>query len=390
MTTLRDTFQAHYDTAPDLLVRAPGRVNLIGEHTDYNGGFVLPAAIDREITIAATGRADDRVRVYAQNYGESVEFRITDSGVAEALAARHWSSYTRGAVAWLAAQGGPITGADLVITSDLPTGGTGLSTSAALLVGLLYTFGTLAGETPPRAWLASAAQAVENEQIGVPVGPMDPLIIAHARAGHALLIDCRSLEIKAVPLHFADAGVSLAVVHSGVSRGLAGSEYVVRRRQCEEATAQLAALLPGMSIRSLRDVTPEMLNRVEGKLDPLIFRRARHVVTENWRVLESVWALNAANVEALGRFMNASHASLRDDYEVSSPELDLLVGLSQAQPYVWGARLTGAGFGGATVHLVQTTALDDFTRDVVDAYAAQSGRTPRLYVTQAVNGVSTL
>jgi galactokinase len=390
MTTLRDTFQAHYGTAPDLLVRAPGRVNLIGEHTDYNGGFVLPAAIDREITIAATGRADDRVRVFAQNYGERVEFAIPDTGVQEALAAHHWSSYTRGAVAWLAAQGGPITGADLVITSDLPTGGTGLSTSAALLVGLLYTFGTLAGETPPRAWLASAAQAVENEEIGVPVGPMDPLIIAHGRAGHALLIDCRSLEIKAVPLHFADAGVSLAVVHSGVSRGLAGSEYVVRRRQCEEATARLAALLPGMSIRSLRDVTPEMLNRVEGKLDPLIFRRARHVVTENWRVLESVWALNAANVEALGRFMNASHASLRDDYEVSSPELDRLVGLSQAQPYVWGARLTGAGFGGATVHLVRSDALDAFTRDVVDAYAAQGGRTPRLYITQAVNVVSTL
>jgi galactokinase len=390
MTTLRETFAARFGAPPDVLVRAPARVNLIGEHTDYNEGFVFPAAIDREITIAAAARPDNRVRVYAESYGDQAEFTVDDPQVAAALAAHDWSAYARGAVAWLREQGGPLIGADLAIRSALPGGGTGLSSSAALLVGLLYTFGALTGEVPPRDWLAAAAQAVENGPLGVPVGPMDPLIIAQGRAGHALFIDCRSLEAKAVPLHLEAAGVSLAVVHSGVARGLAGSEYAVRRRQCEEAVAVLAGLLPGLSIRALRDVTPEMLRQVGDRLDPLLLRRARHVVTENWRVLESVWALNAANVEALGRFMNESHASLRDDYAVSSPELDLLVGLSQAQPYVWGARLTGAGFGGATIHLVQTDFLPAFERDVVTAYAARSGRTPRLYITRAVDGVSTL
>lgn len=388
MTTLRQLFRDHYGSDPDLCVRAPGRVNLIGDHTDYNGGFVLPAAIDPGITVAAEGRADEHVRVYTPQYGEQVEFEIGAPGVAEALAAHHWSAPARAVVAWLAAGGGPLTGADLLIASDLPADGSGLGTATALLVGLLTTFGTLAGETPPRAWLAAAAQAVENEQIGVPGGPVDPLIIAQGRAGQALLIDCRSLEIKAVPLHLAEAGVSLVVVHSGTSGGLSDAEFALRRRQCMEATSRLTAFLPGMGIRSLRDVSPEMLYRVEGKLDPLIFRRARHVVTENWRVLESVWALNVANLEALGRFMNASHASLRDGYEVSSPELDLLVGLSQAQPYVWGARLTGSG--GATVHLVQTDALAAFTHDVVEAYASQSGHTQRLTITQAVNGASLL
>ena len=387
MTDIRSAFRRRYDAPAAVVVRAPGRVNLIGEHTDYNGGFVLPAAIDRGLTIAAAPRADDRVRVVAEAYDGEADFPLSEPGVAAALATGDWSAYTRGAVAWLAARGGPLSGADLLITSDLPAGGTGLSTSAALVVGLLYTFGALAGVPPPRDWLAAAAQAVENETLGVPVGPMDPMVIAHGRARHALMIDCRSLEIRPVPLPLDAAGVSLVVVHSGVARGLAGSEYAVRRRQCEEATAALARLLPGHVIRSLRDIRLDMLRPVARRLDPLLLARARHVITEDWRVVLSVWALNAGNVRALGRCMNESHASLRDDYAVSSPELDLLVGLSQAQPYVWGARLTGAGFGGATVHLVETAALDAFTRDVVAPYAVRSGRTPRVYVTRATDGV---
>ena len=360
---------------PASVVRAPGRVNLIGEHTDYNEGFVLPIAIDLGITIALTPTDDRRVTIRLSETGETDGFSVDAIGPWTG----GWIDYVAG-TAWAMAEAAlPVRGFRGVLTSDLPQAA-GLSSSAALeLASALALSG---GAEPPtdRMTLARIAQRAENEYVGVACGLMDQFASANGVAGSALLLDCRSLDHRPVPLPLDD--VALVVAHSGSTRRLEQSAYNERRAQCDAAVAAVAARNTG--VRSLRDVTPEMLDAAG--LEPVLERRARHVVGENGRVLDTVAAFEAGDLAAVGRLFDASHESLRDLYEVSSPELDVLVEIAHATPGVLGSRLTGAGFGGCTVTLVRRGSIERLRDDILDRYPARTGLTPRVFEVRPWNG----
>jgi galactokinase len=372
---VRDAFADRFGEAPPTLVRAPGRVNLIGEHTDYNDGFVLPIAIDRDIWIALRARLDGRVQVYSLDYGASAEF---DTG---ALVRHHagegWVSYLEG-VAWALQQDGrALRGWDGVIGGDVPRGA-GLSSSAALELAAQRAFGAVNELDWRPAAAARLGQKVENQWIGVNSGIMDQTVVAAGRAGHALLIDCRSLEIEYVPLPETTAVV---VLDTATRRGLVDSAYNERRRQCEQAAAFFG-------VRALRDVDVGVFDARASELDPVSRRRARHVVTENARTLEAAAALRAGRVDRFGELMNASHASLRDDFQVTNEALDVMVELAQARPECFGARMTGAGFGGCAVALVEAARAEDFIRHVAGAYREATGFAPQGYVCRAAEGAT--
>lgn len=376
-------FAAAFGRPSTLAVRAPGRVNLIGEHTDYNEGFVLPMAIDFQVVCLAAPRADRQVHLYSREYGESSTFTLDDP---QPAATQRWRNYVQG-MAWALEQGGArLTGMDVLITGDVPQGA-GLSSSAALEMATGFAFLTLAGVPIDRVALALAGQQAENRFLGVQTGIMDQYISALAQAETALCIDCRALTATPVPLPLAAADVAVVVVESGVQRGLVDSEYNARRRECEEGVRLLADLLPGRSIRALRDVQPGDLAQVGAALPPLILQRVRHVVTEDARVLASVEALHAGDLPRFGRLMLDSHASMRDDYAITVPAIDRLIALSAAYPGVLGARMTGGGFGGSTVHLVARPALAGFATGVVATYEAETGLTAPFYVCTATGGV---
>jgi galactokinase len=290
-------------------------------------------------------------------------------------------------VAWALRQvGAEIGGVDLAIAGDVPQGA-GLSSSAALEVAVAGAFRS-AFELPiDDVALARLCQRAENEYVGVQSGIMDQMAATLSRAGHALLVDCRTLAYEHVPLRLADHGLALAIVDSGVRRELADSAYNQRRRECEEGLAALRDHLGNPARRSLRDVTMAELESVPDVDRRVPLRRARHVVSEIGRVAAAVEALRSDDFGALGELMQESHRSLREDFEVSTPELDLLAGLATAQPYVLGARLTGAGFGGCTVNIVQADAIESFGRDVVDAYRARTGAAAEVYVSDACDGL---
>ena len=372
-------FVSRFNHAPALIVRAPGRVNLIGEHTDYNDGFVLPAAIDRATFIAASPRTDNRVRVLAADLNEEDEFGIDQI---ERSGMRPWSNYIRGMIKSLLAAGHVINGADMVVASSVPRGA-GLSSSAALEVATGYVFQLFHNLNILGEELALMAQATENHFVGVNCGIMDQFIVTLGQANHALLIDCRDLNYQAVPL---PTGVSVVICDSHIERTLAGSAYNQRRAECDQAVEILKQQLPG--IKALRDVTSAQLNEYGHLLPPVVRQRARHVISENERVVAGVTTLQAGNVAEFGRLMNASHASLRDDYAVSIPEMDALVASAQRVSGCYGSRLTGAGFGGCTVSLVANEAVDRFRHEVAAAYLASTGRSATIYVTQAADGVS--
>ncbi len=378
---LRQAFEQRFGRAPEVLVRAPGRVNLIGEHTDYNDGFVLPAAIDRDVLLAAARRADDRIRLWAMDLDDEDEFPLS---AIERSEAKPWSNYQRGVAAMLQARGYRLVGANVAFSSNVPIGA-GLSSSAAVEVAAAFGFLTLSGQTMDRAQMALACQQAEHEYAGVPCGIMDQFISALGQAGHALLIDCRDLSYRHVPV---PAGVRIVVADTGVRRALAGSEYRVRRAQCEEAVRLLQPVLPG--IRALRDVRVEDLQQHGHRLPDVVLRRARHVVSENQRVLDTVAALEQGDLARVGELLIASHESLRDDYEVSSPELDAMVEAALAAPGCLGARLTGAGFGGCTVSLVTEASVEEFVGQLADVYRERTGREATVYVTRASDGVGTL
>ena len=363
----------------EVLWRAPGRVNLIGEHTDYNDGFVLPVAIEAGIELAARPRADREVRLHAADLGETVAFSL-----AEPLRRdpdHPWSDYVRGVLWALGRAGIALPGMDVAFGGDLPRGA-GLSSSAAIEVATALAVRALSGfEMGPGA-VARLCQEAENEFVGVRCGIMDPLASLQATAGHALFLDCRSLAVEQVPLALGDH--VLAVCQSGVSHALAGSEYNARRRECAAGVEVLRARFP--AIRSLRDATLAEVEACRADLDPVVFRRCRHVVTENARVLEAVAALREGDLARLGRLMDASHASLRDDFQVSCPEVDLLVDLARGTPGVLGARITGGGFGGSTVNLVARGALEAFRARVGDEYRRRTGIESRLFTTAAGAG----
>jgi galactokinase len=346
-------------------------VNLIGEHTDYNGGFVLPVAIDRTVAVAAARGEGKRVRVY------STEFDARDEWPVDAprlTGRREWRDYVRGVVWALLDAGYELRGADIAIAGDVPLGA-GLSSSAALEVAVAGALCAVSRIEVEPERLALLCQKAENQFVGVQCGIMDQLAAACSRAGDALLIDCRSLEMDHIPL---PDHAAIVVVDSKVPRRLGETAYNERREQCEEAAQALG-------VESLRDAG---LDEVDGLPEPLR-RRARHVVSENQRVLQVVEALRSADLRRVGVAMYESHASLRDDFEVSTPELDLLVELASRPDGVVGARLTGAGFGGCTVNLVQRDAVERFEASVVEPYRAKSGFAAKMFVCRAVDGLRT-
>ncbi len=361
------------------MVRAPGRVNLIGEHTDYNGGYVLPVAIERETVMAGATRDDRTVRVAALDLDCMASFGL--DSLERSTGDESWVNYIKGVAAVLESQGRRLCGMDVVIAGDIPIG-SGLSSSAALEVAAARLWSELDALEMEPVQLALAAQQAENEFVGMHCGIMDQMASVLGREGHAVFLDCGTLEHRLVPLPSQRARI--VICDSGVRRELTASEYNRRREQCEQAVEALRRLLPG--IRTLRDVDTEALVSVQGVLDPLLFLRARHVVSENKRVLDSVEALQQDDLDCFGRLMNASHDSLRDDYEVSCRELDILVEAARGVPGVLGSRLTGAGFGGCTVSLVEDPAVQGFKEDVASHYRRETGRDIEVIVTGAAEG----
>ena len=375
--TIGESFQEIYGSPPEAVVHAPGRVNLIGEHTDYNDGFVLPAAIDRTIAYAGRRRADRRVRLYATDFRAQVEFGLDDI---QSDRENSWSNFVRGVTKFLGADGHRLTGADVVFGGDVPRGA-GLSSSAAVEVGAARLWDKLLELELDPIYLIKLARRAENDFVGVPCGIMDQFIVTLGRRDHALFLDCRDLSFRHLPL---PAGVKMVICNSGVKRHLAQSAYKDRLIECRAAVAKLAST--GCPVQSLRDVQPSDLARARGTLGELLWRRAHHVVSENQRVLQAVKTLEAGDLDSFGELMNESHQSLRDDYEVSSLPLDTLVELALAQPGVLGARMTGAGFGGCTVNLVRFEAAESFAGAVASAYEEAWHLKPEIYICQASDG----
>ncbi len=345
--------------------RAPGRVNLIGEHTDYNDGFVMPAALEFATLVAAAPRADRRLRVYSMIMDESREFDLD----APSAGGRHeWSDYVFGVAVMLEKGGRRLSGSDLVVFTDVPLG-SGLSSSAALEVSVAHALVTAAGLPFEPIEIAKVCQRAENDYVGMRCGIMDQYVSACGLAGNALLIDCRSLESRNVPIA---PNLRLLIANSNVRHQHAGGEYNARREACEEGVRLLRPYLG--PIAALRDVTPADLERHRRVLPELVYRRCRHIVTENARVLEAERALRAGDFAACGAAMNASHASMRDDFEITCPEIDFLAGLVQGEPGVYGSRMTGGGFGGCTVSLIEKDAVERVSRHILEAYPVGAGR----------------
>jgi len=374
---IEQSFQAIYGTTPEVVLRAPGRVNLIGEHTDYNDGFVLPAAIDRTIDFAGRKRTDRVVRVNSLDFGAGVEFSLDDI---QKDSKNPWSNYIRGVSKYLEEDGYRLSGADIAFGGNVPREA-GLSSSAAVEVGTAAFWKNLLHLEVDPVYLVKLARKAENQFVGVPCGIMDQFISALGQENHALFLDCRDLTFRQVPLR---GDVKIVVCNSGVRRALAQSEYKVRLEQCRQAVAQIAST--GRAVKSLRDVTAADLEAARGVLSEVLFRRARHVVSENGRVLEAVRVLEGGDLERFGELMNASHVSLRDDYEVSSKELDILVELAWKQPGVLGARMTGAGFGGCTVNLVHQEAARAFADAVRRGYQDALDLKAEIYICKASQG----
>jgi galactokinase len=358
--------------------RAPGRVNLIGEHTDYNEGFVLPAAIGFSCWVAIAPRDDRKLALYSENFDEFVEANLDNLKV---RATGKWADYPLG-VAWALEQAGyRLCGANLYIVGEAPLGA-GLSSSAALEVSVGFGLMDMAQHFIALKELALLCQRAENEFVGARCGIMDQFVSCHGRAGSAMLLDCRSLDFQLLPL---PPKVHLVICNTMVKHELGSSEYNIRRNECEEGVRQLTKALPG--IRSLRDVSLADLEDHRGLLSDLIYRRCRHVVTENARTRWAAAALESGEIAALRSLMADSHRSLRDDYEVSCHELDIMVQLAMQQPGVLGARMTGGGFGGCTINLVNATESDQFCQRVAEGYQVATGRLPDIYVCEASQGV---
>ena len=365
------------DRAAARIVRAPGRVNLIGEHTDYNDGFVLPAAIGLGIAIAYVPTGDRRIELVLAATGERATIDLDAIGER----AGTWVDYVAGTAWALAAAGVPLTGFRGALASDLPTGA-GLSSSAALE---LVTAWALAGSGPPALEpldLARICQTAENRFVGVQSGLMDQFASACGVAGSALFLDCRTLEHRTVPI---PDGLRLVVCHSGVTHHHGGGEYNTRREECDRAVAALSAL-EGRPLTALRDVDADMLRRWGARLDPVERRRAEHIVGENARVLETEAAMRSADLPAIGRLFAESHASMRDLFEITTPEMDTLVEIAVAVPGVVGARMTGGGFGGCTVNLVHPDGIAALRMAVETEYASRTGKTPRVWEVEAADG----
>jgi galactokinase len=357
---------------------APGRVNLIGEHTDYNDGFVLPMAIDYGVFVTGVGRDDRLVKARSINFDEAIEF---DLDAQRQPRRGTWSVYLEGMARVLESKGLRLRGAELEIESTVPIGG-GLSSSTALELSFALAMLSLAELEFDKLQLALAAQQADHTYVGTRGGLMDQLASLFGRRSHALLIDCRSLGVTQIPIDATNFEV--AICDTRMKHNLASSEYNMRRAECEQGVKVLREYLP--DIRALRDVSVTEFQAHQDALPEVVKRRCRHVITENERTLASAEALTGGDFETLGRFMLASHLSLRDDYEVSCPELDLLVEIASSIEGVAGARMTGGGFGGCTVNLVNRAVLERFQGIVTHKYEAATGIAPVIYFSTAGDG----
>jgi galactokinase len=370
---VRQAFEVRYDDSPAWVVRAPGRVNLIGEHTDYNQGFVLPMAIDREIWIALRPHDDREVRLWSQHFESEARFEL-DRFEAQL---KGWAGYVQGLAREMAAAGMALAGWEGVIESDLPIGA-GLSSSAALTLAA----GRAHAQASELAWdpvaMAKLAQQAENKWVGVQTGIMDQFASALGKKGHALLIDCQSLEERPVLL---PREVAVVVLDTGTRRDLVDTAYNQRRRECE-------AVAEHFGLASLRELDPGVLEAAVRELPEVLYRRARHVLTENARVLAAVDSLEFGSTRSLGKLMSASHRSLRDDFEVSSVALEAIVNCALQQEACLGARLTGAGFAGCAIALVQADGVGAFSQALRDCYHQSAGLEPQIIVCEAAPGVS--
>jgi galactokinase len=370
---VRRAFAERFGRPPEGVWAAPARVNLVGEHTDYNDGFVLPLAIDRRVTVAAARRADDLLRLVSLDKGEE-RLRLAD---VRPGAVHGWAAYAAGPLWALARDGVEVGGLDLVLGSDVPIG-SGLSSSAAVECAVLLAARDLYGGPDDLARLASIAQRAENDVVGVPCGIMDQMAALACTAAHVLLLDCRSLEADQVPFAPADAGLALLIVDTRVSHALADGGYAERRAACERAARVLG-------VRALRDATQADLDAAHDRLGEGPYRRARHVVGENARVLAVVELLRRGRPDTIGDALNASHASLRDDYQVSAPELDTAVEAALGAGAL-GARMTGAGFGGCALALVPADAVADVVKAVTAGFAERGFREPGIFAVEPADG----
>ena len=378
------TFGAGHSTERVHVVRAPGRVNLIGEHTDYNDGFVFPMAIEPEVRVVCRARGDGRVRLASTLFpGQVSEFSVQEPIRPGPRGA--WDNYVKGVAAELVAAGITLVGMDALLANTLPPGG-GLSSSAAVEVATALSLLTLAGMEVNRDRIALLCQKAEHEFAGVPVGIMDQTIVAAGRANHAMLLDCRDQSKQFIPLDSRD--VRVVVVNSMVKHELTGGEYAERRRQCEEGVAHFKTLNP--SVRALRDVMPNEVENAKGKLSDVVFRRCRHVVGENNRTTRAASALHNRNYEEFGKLMVQSHESLKGDYEVSTPELDFLAAEAVKVKGVYGARMTGGGFGGCIVAFAQPRSVEPLTERLKQQYPAKFRKEPTIFATAATAGASVI
>jgi galactokinase len=361
------------------IFRAPGRINLIGEHTDYNDGFVMPAAIDFATWVVAERRADRKVVAHSLAFDSSAEFEL---GWPLPNTAPPWSRLVWAVGSALEKRGEALHGANLLIEGNVPMGA-GLSSSASMEVALALCLAALSDQSISSKELALIAQSAEIESTGARVGIMDQFVSVHGEKGKVLLLDCRSLDYQSEPL---PSDLELVICNTMIKHSIAGSEYNQRRAECEQGVKILQNFIP--DIRALRDVSLAQLREFQSSLPEVVFRRCRHVISENERVQTMAGALNDGDERRIGELMHVSHQSLRDDYEVSCPELDIMVEAASKAPGVVGARMTGGGFGGCTVNLVRRGRTQEFTEFVANAYRGATGIAPEIFVTATADGAA--
>ena len=374
---IREQFIRKYNKEP-LIVSAPGRVNLIGEHTDYNEGFVLPGAIDKRINVAMAQNETDTINVFAEDFNESFSFPLNDI-----KPSKGWTTYILGVTHQILEKGKSLHGVDVWIDGNVPVGG-GMSSSAALCSGYGFALNEMFNLGFSRLDLAYIGQKTEHNFAGVKVGIMDQFASLHGKKGHLMKLDCRSMEYEYIPFDFPD--YKIVMVNSMVSHSLASSEYNVRRQQCEEGVAILKK--HHQRIHSLRDVTMEMLERHKQEIPEIVFRRCRYVITEKDRLLHGCDALQRHDLETFGELMYTTHQGLSKDYEVSCPELDFLAETAKPMQEVSGTRMMGGGFGGCTINIVDDKKVDAFKEKIQKAYKDRFGKTPDVYITQIEDGVN--
>lgn len=370
-------FRKLYSTEPRVF-RAPGRVNLIGEHTDYNDGFVFPMAIDRYTYVLISNRNDNILNINSDTYKESISINLNDANPK-----KHWSDYVVGVASILKQNGFQVNGANIYIYSDVPLGA-GLSSSAAIEVSTAYAFITINNFEIDNLTLAKYCQKAENDFVGMKCGIMDQFVSIHGKENYALFLDCRSLNYELVPIDSTKSDI--VVCNTMVKHELGATEYNKRRKECELGVNALKEKY--LNITALRDANMEYLNSVKTKIDEVVYKRCKHVITENERTVLSLSALKRGDYNLFGNLLKGSHYSLRDDYEVSCKELDIMVEIAESLDFVYGARVTGGGFGGCTINLICHGKEEEFTNTIKNKYKEITGITPDVYYFKPSQGVT--